>query len=110
MFSKEKLKDIRTGKRLTRKKLAEITGLHLMTIASYESGTREPKAEPLRRIAKTLKVSMEDFFEDEEEPIKVKPLEPVIEKTKEIAEGHRLTLAKNSLPSVRIPGCPWDRR
>jgi len=98
MFSKEKLKKIRTEKRLTRKKLAEITGLHLMTIASYEAGTREPKAEPLRRIAKAFKLSMEDFFDDEEEPIEIKPLEPVIEKIKEIVEKQRLNLPENIYP------------
>ncbi|OGW16428.1 MAG: hypothetical protein A3G93_01260 [Nitrospinae bacterium RIFCSPLOWO2_12_FULL_45_22] len=98
MFSKEKLKKIRTEKRLTRKKLAEITGLHLMTIASYEAGTREPKAEPLRRIAKAFKLSMEDFFDDEEEPIEVRPLEPIVEKIKEVAERRRLTLPKDIYP------------
>ena len=97
MFNKEKLKKIRKENRLTRKELAKITDLHLMTIASYEAGKREPMAEPLRRISKALKVSMEDFFEDEE-PIEIKPLEPILEKIEELAERRRLNLPKDIYP------------
>ena len=97
MFNKEKLKKIRKENRLTRKELAKIADLHLMTIASYEAGKREPMAEPLRRISKALKVSMEDFFEDEE-PIEIKPLDPIVEKIKELAERRRLNLPKSIYP------------
>src|SRR3990167_7675015 len=97
MFNKEKLKKIRKENRLTRKELAKISDLHLMTIASYEAGKREPMAEPLRRISKALKVSMEDFFEDEE-PIEIKPLEPILEKIEELAERRRLNLPKDIYP------------
>jgi len=50
-----------------------------------------------RRMASNRAQLMEDFFEDEE-PIEIKPLDPIVEKIKELAERRRLNLPKSIYP------------
>lgn len=52
----DNIKRIRTDKKITQKKLSEMTGLGLTTIQGYESGKFTPKQENLEKIAKALEV------------------------------------------------------
>jgi transcriptional regulator with XRE-family HTH domain len=50
------LKTARTRRKLTQAKLAEKLGVHQVTIARLESGTRRPSMAMLQRLAKALGV------------------------------------------------------
>jgi len=56
------LKRTRERRKLTQAGLAKRVGVHQVTIARLETGTRRPSADLLRRLAKALKVKMEDLL------------------------------------------------
>ena len=55
--SGQKIKELRTKRKLSQDELAELSNLHRVTIAKYESGTVEPSASAIKRIAEALDVS-----------------------------------------------------
>lgn len=56
------LKKARERRKLTQAQLAKKVGVHQVTIARLETGVRGPSADLLRRLAKALKVGMEDLL------------------------------------------------
>lgn len=60
------LKEARTSKQLSQLQLAELTGISIRVIQSYETGARKPKLEQLIRIANALEVPFSDLVEDAE--------------------------------------------
>ena len=50
------IKRLRIEKKLTQKKLSELTGISEVMISQYELGLRNPKLENLQKIAKALNV------------------------------------------------------
>ena len=56
------LKRTRERRKLTQAQLAKKVGVHQVTIARLETGARRPSADLLRRLAKVLKVRMEDLL------------------------------------------------
>ncbi len=56
------LKKARERRKLTQAALAKRLGVHQVTIARLETGTRRPSAHLLQRLAKTLKEKMEDLL------------------------------------------------
>lgn len=72
---KERLKELRKGKGLSQKQLAEKTGISVHTINSYESGRRDPNTKNLQILQDFFQVSQgfllgelrtDDFFKDQE--------------------------------------------
>ena len=53
----EQIKYIRKRRGLTQSQLAEVTGIHPVTIRKYETNKLQPKKEQIQRIADTLMVS-----------------------------------------------------
>lgn len=53
----EQIKYIRKRRGLTQSQLAEVTGIHPVTIRKYETNKLQPKKEQIKRIADTLMVS-----------------------------------------------------
>ncbi len=56
------LKKARERRNLTQAALAKRVGVHQVTIARLETGVRRPSADLLQRLAKALKVKMEDLL------------------------------------------------
>ena len=52
----QKLVSIRKGKKISQKKLAEMTGLSIGTIQGYEQGKFDPKRESLEKICSVLDI------------------------------------------------------
>ena len=59
----EHIKDLRTQKGLTQKKLAELCGLATGTIQQYELEKRKPKIETLHKIAAALDVPISKLYD-----------------------------------------------
>ena len=53
----DKLKSLRTEKKLTQKQIADQIGLAISTVSSYESGSRYPSYDVLVRLAHIFHVS-----------------------------------------------------
>lgn len=53
----EKLKSLRTEKKLTQKQVADRIGLAISAVSSYESGTRYPSYDVLVKLARIFHVS-----------------------------------------------------
>lgn len=66
MRSSEKIKNARLQAGLTQKELAKRLGTSQQNIAQYETGKRVPKIETLQKIAKALKVSVNELRSDNE--------------------------------------------
>lgn len=52
-----KLKSLRTEKKLTQKQVADMIGLAISAVSSYESGTRYPSYDVLVKLARIFHVS-----------------------------------------------------
>ena len=57
-----KLKELRTRRRLSQRQLALLTGLHPSTISRLEVGNRRGRIETFIKLAKALKVPLEDLI------------------------------------------------
>lgn len=60
----EKIKHYRIGAGITQAKLAELTGIHPVSIRKYETNKMVPGFEKLSRIAIALNVSLDAFASD----------------------------------------------
>lgn len=58
-----RLFNLRLDAKLSQQNLADLSGVSVCTIGRAESGSRGLKAEHLFKIAKTLGVTMDSFFE-----------------------------------------------
>lgn len=68
-LSKEKLNTIKNSKNFTNAKISELTGIKLSTVEKIFSGTnKNPTLDTLKKIAKALDCSIDDFINYEEEP------------------------------------------
>lgn len=61
MKTGDRIKELRKEKGLTQKKLSELTGIPVITIQGYESGSYNPKFNKIRLLARELDVS-EDYL------------------------------------------------
>lgn len=69
----EKLKQLRVSKNITTYELSELTGIPQSTISKMENGKRKIEAESLQKLADALGVSVNEFFDEEDnESIKEK--------------------------------------
>lgn len=60
----EKIKYLRKQKEVTQTELAQITGIHQVSIAKYEKDKMIPQPEQLEKIVEALNVSRMIFFDD----------------------------------------------
>ena len=56
------LKAIRKQRNMTQAQLAEAANIHRITIAKYEAGKVDPSLESAERLAKALKVSVDELI------------------------------------------------
>lgn len=69
-LSKEKLAYFKNKKKLTNIKISELTGLPISTIDKLFSGlTKNPTLDTLKKIAKILDCSIDDFIDYEHDPL-----------------------------------------
>lgn len=73
----ERLKEIRLSKKLTQQQLAEQVGLAKPTISCYEKGKREPNILMVKKIAKTLNVSLDYLVGLDNDPTPKKNISPI---------------------------------
>ena len=93
----QRIADLRRERGLNQDELAELCGVHRVTIAKYETGRIEPGAQALKRIADALEVSSDVLLgrkTDNEEEIKEK-LFKSIPKT---AEARIVSFGMDQLP------------
>ena len=64
---KNRIKEYRAQHNLTQSKLAELAGLHPVTVRKLELDNRDPTLLAAWKIAKVFKVQIEDIFMLEEE-------------------------------------------
>ena len=64
---KNRIKEYRARHNLTQSKLAELTGLHPVTVRKLELDNRDPTLLAAWKIAKAFRVQIEDIFMLEEE-------------------------------------------
>ena len=60
----EKIKYLRKQKGVTQTELAQLTGIHQVSIAKYEKDKMIPQPEQLEKIVEALNVSPMIFFDD----------------------------------------------
>lgn len=53
----DKIKEYRKKRGITQAKLAELTGIHPVSIRKYEAGMMEPRLQQLQRIADALEIN-----------------------------------------------------
>lgn len=64
---KNRMKEYRAQHNLTQSKLAELAGLHPVTVRKLELDNRDPTLLAVWKIAKAFRVQIEDIFMLEEE-------------------------------------------
>ena len=60
----EKIRKIRIERGLSQEKLAFLSGLHRTYVGAIERGERNVSFKNIEKIAKTLKVNLEELFRD----------------------------------------------
>ena len=60
----KRLKNLRTSKKLSQEKLAELSGLHSTYIGQIERGEKSPTIESIYKISIGLDISLSDFFKN----------------------------------------------
>lgn len=60
----ERLKQLRKSRKLTQADLAKLLNVAQSTVGNWESGTREPDVEMIRRIADAIGIPVERFFSE----------------------------------------------
>lgn len=63
----KRLSKIRKEKGLTQQALADAIGLHVTQVKRYEAGQSQPSLEALKKIAKTLRVTIDSLVFEENE-------------------------------------------
>ncbi len=73
MFT-EKIKDLRKSKGLNKRQMSELLEMPYTTYNNYETGTREPNSDVLKKISKTFGVSV-DYLIDNTDFIRENPIQ-----------------------------------
>lgn len=79
-----KLKKIRTQKGLTQSELGKIAGISYIQIGRYENNTSNPTPRIIKKLVDALKISADDFLLPEKELIKVKDIDSLYEKMRNL--------------------------
>lgn len=97
----EKIALLRTRKKLSKRALSSITGIHWVTLGKYESNIMEPSAEGLRKIVSALNTSadyllFDDYTEKQVTSILDSELLQLAEKTDQLPEQEK-NFIKNTI-------------
>ena|GEM_PF-5236964 len=65
MTTGDKIRSIRSERKLTQKELAKLSGLSEITIRKYEADERTPKKEQLQHLAEALNVPINSLLDDD---------------------------------------------
>lgn len=55
--------EVRQAKGLTQEQLSELSGVHRVTIARFETGTASPNLKTIERLAEALGVQVDDLID-----------------------------------------------
>lgn len=104
MSTGEKIKHYRSMNNLTRKKLAEMSGVSEASINKYENGTRKPKAEQIRALADAMDLNEILFWDYTfDSPAKVMSLLFLLNESYQIdIQGQRLADGNLNPMSVSV--------
>ena len=64
------IKAIRANRGLSQRQLAELSGVHHVSLARIEMGVLDPRLSTLLKLAKALKVTMSELVGDNQSPTK----------------------------------------
>jgi transcriptional regulator with XRE-family HTH domain len=90
----EILKFFRKNNDLTTYKLSDLTGIPQSTISKMENGKRKITSEELQLLANALNVPVSNFFENNNENLEVKAVEPKEDIKNIISDQDKLLLEK----------------
>lgn len=82
----ENIRKIREARNLTQSELAEKAGINKSTVSMYESASRTPKLEFVKKLANALKVSVDSFY-SEENVVKFNRLDDYTDDSKPLPNG-----------------------
>ncbi|VKB67601.1 phage transcriptional repressor [Streptococcus pneumoniae] len=100
------IKEVRKSKKLTQKKLAELTGFKQNTISNHENGNRQLDEKDIRIYAQALKVSPQYLF-DLAKPSSIEiipttsPIQTIYDELEPPRQGKVLNYAKRQLKEQR---------
>lgn len=98
-----RIKEVRERKGLTQKQVAEEVGITEATLSRYENDLREPKAEIVSKLAKTLGVSSDFLL------CKTNVQQPWWEKDEEPTDIELEEFIKNN-SNIKLMGDPLDEK
>ena len=96
------IKEVRKSKKLTQKKLAELTGFKQNTISNHENGNRQLDEKDIRIYAQALEVSPQYLFDlakpsSIDTPSTASPIQSIYDKLEPPRQGKVLTFAERQL-------------
>lgn len=96
------IKEVRKSKKLTQKKLAELTGFKQNTISNHENGNRQLDEKDIRIYAQALEVSPQYLFDlakpsSIDTPSTASPIQSIYDKLEPPRQGKVLTYAERQL-------------
>lgn len=100
------IKEVRKSKKLTQKKLAELTGFKQNTISNHENGNRQLDEKDIRIYAQALEVSPQYLF-DLAKPSSIEiipttsPIQTIYDELEPPRQGKVLNYAKRQLKEQR---------
>ncbi len=87
-----RLRAVREAKRLTQQQLADLLGKSIETISNFERGKTLPSLVTLEQMARVLKVSMGEFFDNKR----------IVESPSRSGSAGRLEIAVSLLPAEDV--------
>lgn len=60
----KRVRNLRTNKKLSQERLAELSGLHATYIGQIERGEKSPTLESIYKLSKGLQISLEELFKN----------------------------------------------
>lgn len=101
------IKEVRKSKKLTQKKLAELTGFKQNTISNHENGNRQLDEKDIRIYAQALEVSPQYLFDlakpsSIDTPSTASPIQSIYDKLEPPRQGKVLTYAERQLDEQKI--------
>ena len=64
-MSVKRLRTIRTQRKLSLRALAEVSGVHFVSLAKMEAGTLDPRLSSVQRVAKALRVTVSRLIDEQ---------------------------------------------
>ena len=98
----DRLKDVRTGQRLSQEDLAALSGVSALTIIRIEQGSSKPRLETLRKLATSLDLPVESLAFGKPEPSSVRDDDDEMDaKEMQAVAAHMAASARDMLDRLR---------